>query len=54
MVLGDNRKGIKISFITDTRPIFTIPEFINNSDLFICEAMYGDDLDIYKAIKINI
>ena len=51
MVLGDNRKGIKISFITDTRPIFTIPEFINNSDLFICEAMYGDNLDISKAIK---
>ena len=51
MVLGDNRKGIKISFITDTRPIFSIPEFINNSDLFICEAMYGDDLDISKAIK---
>lgn len=51
MVLGDNRKGIKVSFITDTRPIFSIPEFINNSDLFICEAMYGDDLDISKAVK---
>ena len=51
MVLGDNRKGIKISFITDTRPILSIPEFINNSDLFICEAMYGDDLDISKAVK---
>ena len=51
MVLGDNRKGVKISFITDTRPILSIPEFINNSDLFICEAMYGDDLDISKAVK---
>ncbi len=51
MVLGDDRKGIKISFITDTRPIFTIPEFIKNSDLFVCEAMYGDDLDISKAVK---
>lgn len=51
MVLGDNRKGVKISFITDTRPIFSIPKFINNSDLFICEAMYGDDLDISKAVK---
>lgn len=51
MVLGDNRKGIKVSFITDTRTIFSIPEFINNSDLFICEAMYGDDLDISKAVK---
>lgn len=51
MVLGDDRKGIKISFITDTRPIFTIPEFIKNSDLFVCEAMYGDDLDVSKAVK---
>ena len=51
MVLGNDRKGIKISFITDTRPIFTIPEFIKNSDLFVCEAMYGDDLDISKAVK---
>ncbi|RDY29653.1 ribonuclease Z [Romboutsia weinsteinii] len=50
-VLGDERKGIKVSFITDTRPLFTIPEFIRDSDLFICEAMYGDDLDISKAVK---
>jgi ribonuclease Z len=51
MVLGDDRKGIKVSFITDTRPILSIPEFIKNSDLFICESMYGDDLDISKAVK---
>lgn len=51
MVLGDDRKGIKISFITDTRPIDSIPKFIKESDLFICEAMYGDDLEISKAVK---
>ena len=51
MVLGDDRKGIKLSFITDTRPIASIPKFIKNSDLFICESMYGDDTDISKAIK---
>lgn len=51
MVLGDDRKGIKISFITDTRPLLSIPEFIKDSDLFVCEAMYGDDLDISKAVK---
>lgn len=51
MVLGDERKGIKLSFITDTRPLFTIPDFIKGSDLFVCEAMYGDDLDISKAVK---
>lgn len=51
MVLGDDRKGIKISYITDTRPIYSIPDFINSSDLFVCEAMYGDDMDISKAVK---
>ena len=51
MVLGDERRGIKLSFITDTRPTFEIPQFIYGSDLFICEGMYGDDLDISKAVK---
>lgn len=51
MVLGDDRKGIKISMVTDTRPLDTIPAFIKDADLFICEAMYGDKMDISKAIK---
>ena len=51
MVLVDDRKGIKISFITDTRFLLTIPDFIRDSDLFICEGMYGDDMDISKAVK---
>ena len=49
MVLGEARKGIKISYITDTRPIDDIQSFVNESDLFICEGMYGDDDDINKA-----
>lgn len=51
LVLGDERKGIKLSYITDTRPIDSIPDFILDSDVFICEAMYGDDMDISKAAK---
>lgn len=51
MVLGNNRKGIKISFITDTRFLLTIPDFIRKSDLLVCESMYGDDMDISKAVK---
>ena len=43
MVLGEPRKGIKVSYITDTRPLDTIPSFIKDSDLFICEGIYGDD-----------
>ena len=51
MVLGEDRKGLKISYITDTRPIDDIPDFIKESDLFICEANYGSDEDGDKAIK---
>lgn len=51
MVLGDRRKGIKISYITDSRPIKEIINFISRSDLFICEGTYGNNEDIEKAIK---
>ncbi|WP_084052049.1 ribonuclease Z [Desulfonispora thiosulfatigenes] len=51
MVLGEKRKGIKLSYITDTRPLDTIAEFIKDSDLFICEGTYGDNNDLHKAIK---
>ncbi|AQR95454.1 ribonuclease Z [Clostridium saccharoperbutylacetonicum] len=51
MVLGEERKGIKISITTDTRPIDSIRDFIKESDFFICEGTYGDDEDLPKAIK---
>lgn len=51
MVLDKARKGIKISYITDTRPIKEIESFAKESSLFICEAMYSDDMDISKAVK---
>jgi len=51
MVLGKERKGIKISMTTDTRPIEGIDKFIKNSDCFICEGTYGDDQDLPKALK---
>lgn len=51
MVLGSDRKGIKLSIITDTRPIYEIINFVRDSYLFICEGTYGDDNDIEKAIK---
>lgn len=50
MVLGPERKGIKITYITDTRPTDSIIEFVKESDLFICEGTYGDNEDIEKAI----
>lgn len=51
MVLGDERRGIKLSYITDTRPTDRIIDLIEYSDLFICEGTYGSDDDIDKAIK---
>ncbi|MCB2294984.1 ribonuclease Z [Clostridium algoriphilum] len=51
MVLGKERIGIKISFITDTRVVGKITTFIKESDLFICEGTYGNEDDIEKAIR---
>lgn len=51
MVLGDTRKSIKISYVTDTRPTKYINEIIRDSDLFICEGMYGDDEQYENAVK---
>jgi len=42
MVLGEPRRGIKLVFCTDTRPVAGLPEFAKDADLFICEGMYGD------------
>ena len=49
MVLGSPRKGLKVSYIVDTRPLGTIPDFICGSDLFICEGLYGDGAMRVKA-----
>lgn len=51
MVLGRGRNGIKLSYITDTRPLNSMVDFVKNSDLFICEGTYGSDEDLDKAIK---
>ncbi len=42
MVLGPERKGIKVSYCTDTRPTESIIENAKHADLFICEGMYGE------------
>jgi ribonuclease Z len=51
MVLGKSRKGLKVSYCTDARPDDAISEFANDSDLFICEGMYGDDEKLEKVIE---
>lgn len=42
MVMGEQRKGIKITYTTDTRPTESIAKNAVESDLFICEGMYGE------------
>jgi len=43
MVMGEPRKGIKICYMTDTRPTDSLLNFIKDADLLVCEGMYGDE-----------
>lgn len=49
MVLAEARKGIKICYTTDTRPVKDLVNFIEDAELFICEGMYGNNEDLVKA-----
>ena len=49
MVLGEPRKGIKVTYCTDTRPVPLISEMAKNADLFVCEGMYGEKEKEEKA-----
>ena len=49
MVLGSQRKGIKLVYCTDTRPTNSIIEQSKDADLIICEGMYGEKDKISKA-----
>lgn len=49
MVLGPERKGIKLTYTTDTRPTRSIEENAKEADLFICEGMYGEPEKEVKA-----
>ena len=49
MVLGEARKGLKVTYCTDTRPTEGIVRHAENADLFICEGMYGEPDKLPKA-----
>ena len=49
MVMGPARKGLKVTYCTDTRPIPAIAQAAAGSDLFICEGMYGEPDMLPKA-----
>lgn len=49
MVLGPARKGLKVTYCTDTRPTAGITENAVGSDLLILEGMYGESEKLVKA-----
>lgn len=51
MVLGPPRKGIKLTYTTDTRPTDSIRRNAKGADLFICEGMYGEKEKAAKAAE---
>ncbi len=42
MVIGPARRGLKVTYCTDSRPVPVISEMASGADLFICEGMYGE------------
>ena len=49
LVLGPDRKGLKVTYTTDTRPADSIRKNAAGSDLFICEGMYGEEDKLENA-----
>lgn len=49
-VLGNPRKGLKFSYITDTMYLSSISKHVQDSDLLLCEGMFTRDLsqDAYE------
>ncbi len=50
MVIGPERKGIKLTYCTDSRPADIIYANAAESDLFICEGMYGEQEKAADAV----
>jgi ribonuclease Z len=53
-VMGDERKGRKFCFATDTVAAPGLVEFARGSDLFICEGMFAEDLAETAAEKKHL
>jgi ribonuclease Z len=48
-VTGPPRAGLRVALITDTAFFDDLAEFVADSDLLVCEAMYADDDDEQRA-----
>ncbi len=51
MVLGPARKGLKLTYSTDSRPTANLEKYAQGSDLLILEGMYGEPDKKDKAIE---
>ncbi len=51
MVLGAPRKGLKVTYTTDTRPVKNIAVHAAGSDLLICEGMFAEEDKLERAIE---
>lgn len=49
MVLGAPRKGLKVTYCTDSRPTDSITANARDSDLLVLEGMYGEPEKLAKA-----
>ncbi len=54
MVTGEKRGGRKVSFVTDTSYVASIAENVRDSDMFICEGMFTEELAESAAIKKHL
>ena len=51
MVMGPARKGLKITYCTDTRPVPVIAAKAKDADIFVCEGMYGEHEKQQDAVE---
>lgn len=49
MVMGEGRKGLKVTYCTDTRPTRSLVDAAMDSDLLITEGMYAEEDKLIKA-----
>lgn len=49
MVMGPQRKGLRVTYCTDTRPTQAIIDHCKDADLCILEGMYGEPSELSKA-----
>ncbi len=54
MITGEKRSGRKFSFVTDTTFSPNIAPNVKDSDIFICEGMFAEDLAESAALKKHL